>query len=101
MLELYRSALQIRRDHAALGDGSMTWLALPPGVLGFRREPGFGCVVNMGTEPIALADLPIRGPNGAPPVVLLASEQLISNRIPSDVAVWFTIDTEDAADSSD
>jgi alpha-glucosidase len=100
-LELYRSALRIRRDHVALGDGSMTWLELPQGLLGFRREPSFGCVVNMGTEPIALADLPLAGPNGAPPVVLLASEPLVNDRIPSDVAVWFTVDVADAADDSD
>ena len=55
MLELYRSALQLRRKHPALGDGRLAWLDLGPGVLGFTRDPGFSCLVNTGTE---VVDLP-------------------------------------------
>ena len=54
MLEFYRTALRIRRAHPALGDGSMTWLRSPAGVLAFRREPGFVCVINMSAVPVAL-----------------------------------------------
>ncbi|MFC4464549.1 hypothetical protein ACFPH6_08240 [Streptomyces xiangluensis] len=36
MLELYRTALRLRRDNPALGDGTMTWLDAPAGVLAFR-----------------------------------------------------------------
>ena len=47
MLELYREALRLRRETPALGEGGLTWLDLPEGVLGFTREPGFACVVNV------------------------------------------------------
>ena len=40
-LELYRRALRIRREHPALGDGSLRWLDAPEGVIAFAREPGF------------------------------------------------------------
>ena len=33
MLELYRSALRIRRAHPALGEGKLRWLDAPSGVL--------------------------------------------------------------------
>jgi len=56
MLELYRVALLLRREHPALGDGSLTWLDAPAGVLGLRREPGFVCVVNLSTEPYQLPE---------------------------------------------
>src|SRR5262249_5876004 len=47
MLELYRRALQIRREHPALGDGVMRWVDAPGGALAFARDPGFVCIVNM------------------------------------------------------
>ena len=81
MLELYRSALQIRRAQPALGDGTLTWLDAPAGALAFAREPGFTCVVNLSAEPLT------------PPEdsqMLLASAPLSSHgRIPPDVAAWF------------
>ncbi|WP_182903723.1 glycoside hydrolase family 13 protein [Microbispora sp. H10830] len=54
-LNLYRAALAIRRDHPALGDGDLTWLDAPPGVLAFARDPGFTLMVNFGAEPVPLA----------------------------------------------
>ncbi|TLS42359.1 glycoside hydrolase family 13 protein [Streptomyces montanus] len=56
MLELYRTALRLRRDNPALGDGTMTWIDAPAGVLAFRREPGFVCVVNLSNEAYRLPD---------------------------------------------
>jgi alpha-glucosidase len=57
MLELYRSALRLRREHPALGDGTLTWTpGHDPSVLAFDREPGFRCVVNFGSEPVRLPD---------------------------------------------
>ncbi|GCB44381.1 glycoside hydrolase family 13 protein [Streptomyces sp. NL15-2K] len=50
MLELYRAALRLRRELPALGDGTLTWLEAPDGVLAFRRAPGFACVVNLSAE---------------------------------------------------
>ncbi|GGW62099.1 DUF3459 domain-containing protein [Streptomyces xantholiticus] len=56
MLELYRRALQLRREHPALGDGTLTWLDMPPGVLGLRRDPRFVCVVNLSDQPCRLPE---------------------------------------------
>ena len=98
MLELYRTALHIRRHHPALGDGAMTWLDLPPTVLGFRREPGFACVVNFGPDPIALADVASTWPGRPAPRVLLSSEPLpAEDVIPSDTAIWW----DSSSDRSD
>jgi alpha-glucosidase len=79
MLEFYRNALRIRRTHPALGDGAMTWLQSPTDVLAFHRNPGFVCVINMSTAPVAL------NPNDE---VLLASEHLIDGLLPPDTGVW-------------
>ncbi|MBC6460905.1 glycoside hydrolase family 13 protein [Actinomadura sp. HBU206391] len=54
-LELYRAALRIRRDHPALGDGPLRWLAGPPGTLVFVREDAAGggrvaCAINVGEQ---------------------------------------------------
>jgi alpha-glucosidase len=84
MLSLYREALRIRREHPALGDGTMTWLASSPTVLAFRREPGFVAAVNLGADP---APLP-KATEGLP--VLLASGPLPDDGpLPGDTAVWF------------
>ncbi|ACZ31182.1 alpha amylase catalytic region [Xylanimonas cellulosilytica DSM 15894] len=83
-LELYRSALALRREHT-LGAGGMEWVeGYPDDVLAFRtsRPDGAGVVVvaNLGTTPVAL-------PAGAK--VLLASADLADDgALPADVAVW-------------
>ena len=59
MLELYRAALHLRRSEAALGDGEMTWFHTPPGSLGFTRDPGFACIVNVSADPV-----PVPVPDG-------------------------------------
>jgi alpha-glucosidase len=78
MLELYRSALRLRRTE--LGDGSLVWLDdQPDGVLAFAREGGFACVVNLSERAVAL-----------PPhtEVLLTSRALDGEELPPDTAVW-------------
>ncbi|MEI5010854.1 glycoside hydrolase family 13 protein [Streptomyces sp. PmtA] len=83
MLELYRAALRLRRDHPALGDGTMTWDSSPEDdVLSFGRSPGFRCVVNVTDEPVEL-----------PPhsEVLLASGPLDGGALPGDTAVWLSV----------
>jgi len=80
MLALYRSALRIRREHPALGDGTLAWdETAHEGTLCFAREPGFRCVVNLSARAIAL-----------PPhrELLLASAPLDGDRLPADAAAW-------------
>ncbi len=80
-LELYRRALRLRRRHPALGDGDLTWLQAPAGVLMFAREPGFVCVVNVSGAPLA-------PPDGSE--LLLSSGPLPeTGRIPANVSAWF------------
>jgi alpha-glucosidase len=79
MLELYRAALQLRRAHPALGDGTLRWLDAPEGVVAFAREPGFACLVNASAGQVSL-------PPGSTP--LLASDALTADRLPADTAVW-------------
>ncbi|MDX6302592.1 MAG: alpha-glucosidase [Nocardioidaceae bacterium] len=79
MLELYRSALRLRRQTPALGDGDLTWLDVPDGVLGFTRSPDVACLVNVSaTGPVPL-------PDGYD--VLLASTD-VSDGLPEASAAW-------------
>jgi alpha-glucosidase len=78
MLELYRSALRIRRAEPALGDGSMSWLDAPDGVLAFDRGD-VQCVVNLSSRPTRLP---------AHAELLLASSSLNDGLLPPDCAVW-------------
>ena len=99
MLELYRAALRIRHAEAALGDGPMTWLPAPDGVLAFDRPgpagaPGVRCVVNLSPVPVDLpagADVLLAsGPLGSGRLGSgrLGSGGLGSGRLPVDTAVW-------------
>ncbi|MFJ7291157.1 glycoside hydrolase family 13 protein [Streptomyces collinus] len=82
LLELYRAALRIRRDHPALGDGGMTWLDTPEGVLAFGREPGFVCVVNLSGAPYELP---------AHTALLLAGGPVEGGVLEPDQAVWLAV----------
>ncbi|BDM69562.1 alpha-glucosidase [Streptomyces nigrescens] len=82
MLELYRCALHLRRDHPALGEGDLTWLDAPAGVLAYHREPGFACIVNLSSEPYELP---------AHEAVLLASGVVEDGRLAPDQAVWLAM----------
>lgn len=79
MLELYRAALRLRRAEPALGDGPLTWLDQPDGVLAFARDDSFVCVVNLSASAVEL-----------PPhaEVLLASAPLEGTELPPDTTVW-------------
>jgi alpha-glucosidase len=79
MLELYRSAIALRRAESDLHGSGMSWLVLSPGVLAYCRGAGFACVVNMSGSPIDLPDHDS---------LLLASGSLDGDRIPPDTAVW-------------
>jgi alpha-glucosidase len=82
MLELYRSALRIRRDHPGLGSGPMRWREAPPGVLSIERDGGFRLVVNVEDTPV---DLPKHRR------VLLASGPFDGSRLPPNSAVWLEV----------
>jgi alpha-glucosidase len=83
MLNLYRSALRIRRLDAQLGDGPLAWLPSPDGVLAFARGPEFACVTNLSP---AAVELPVQGE------VLLASTSLENGRLPADASAWIRLD---------
>ncbi|MER5867175.1 glycoside hydrolase family 13 protein [Kitasatospora sp. NPDC002040] len=85
-LELYRSALTIRREHAALGAGTgVEWLDSPADVLAFRRG-SFVCTVNLGAEPVRIA---------APGRILLSSTEAVAVDgeavLPTDSTIWWAV----------
>ncbi|MEU7057435.1 glycoside hydrolase family 13 protein [Streptomyces sp. NPDC046197] len=82
MLELYRDALRLRRAHPALGDGTLTWLGAPEGVLALRREPGFVCVVNLSPDAYRLPDHT---------AVLLSSGPVRDGLLAPDHAAWLAV----------
>jgi alpha-glucosidase len=83
VLELYRTVLDRRRAHPALGDGDLAWVSAPgDAVLHLRREPDFACVVNLSDAPV---DLP------AHDEVLLTSVPLEDGRLGPDAAVWLAV----------
>jgi alpha-glucosidase len=79
MLELYRSALAVRRAESGLGDGPMRWLPAPDRVLAFARDGGFTCLLNLSGGPVPLPDH-----DG----VLAASGPLEAGQLPPDTAIW-------------
>lgn len=84
VLSLFRAALSLRRDHPALGDGTLTWLDSPEGTLAFSREPGFACWVNLSGGGVELASA-----TPGEDRVLLASGPLgTDGTLPADTTVW-------------
>ena len=77
-LELYRSALRLRRAEPSLRGDDIRWLDAEPGVLAFSRGD-VTCVVNLGTEAVDIAEY------GTP---LLTSTDLADGRLPVDAAAW-------------
>jgi alpha-glucosidase len=84
-LELYRAALRLRRELPGLGDGSLSWLDSPEGVLSFAR-PGFVCTVNLLGHAV---ELPVPGrPVLASEPVTVEGEMA---RVPADSCVWWAV----------
>ena len=76
-LELYRTALGLRREHG-LGTGSVEWLAgYGPDVVAFRN----GDVTVIANTGAVAVELPVGD-------VLLASEEIGGGALPSDATVW-------------
>ena len=78
---LYAQALAIRKTENGLGDGPMSWIDAGKDVIAFSRPGNFACYVNFGS--------PIELPEGAE--VLLASQKLSGNTIPTDTTVWMRL----------
>ncbi|MET8387734.1 glycoside hydrolase family 13 protein [Streptosporangium canum] len=87
-LNLYRSAVRLRRTHPALGRGTMRWLDSPPDTLFFTREPGLLCTVNLGADPVVLE---------SPGTLLLSSGDTHCNGLQAilepDTAAWWSSTT--------
>ena len=82
MLELYRSAISLRRREPSLHQPVMAWLDVHPQVVAYTRGDDFACVVNMSGSPIDLPDHL---------TCLLASGPLDGDRLPPDTAVWLRL----------
>ncbi|MFF8902133.1 alpha-amylase family glycosyl hydrolase [Streptomyces lydicus] len=86
-LELYRTALGLRRTLPGLGDGRMSWQPAPDGVLAFTR-PGLLCTVNTLPHDVELP---------SPGTPLLASAPVTVNGsvavLPGDSCIWWAIPT--------
>ncbi|WP_336051494.1 DUF3459 domain-containing protein, partial [Streptomyces sp. CA2R101] len=84
-LELYRTALGLRRRLPGLGDGAMSWAPAPDGVLAFTR-PGVLCTVNTLGHDIELP---------TPGTPLLSSTPVTVDgaaaRLPGDSCTWWAI----------
>ena len=85
-LELYRSMLDIRREHG-LGAGSLSWLGgFPDDVVALVNEPASGervvVITNLGAEPVAV-------PAGS--LALVSSGPLTeAGMVPTDTTVWLS-----------
>ncbi len=79
MLELYRRALRLRRCTPGFGDGELAWLDVPEGALGFTREPGLACVVNVSNAHVPL-------PEGYD--LLVSSDDLVDGGLPAATSAW-------------
>ncbi|MCD5314516.1 glycoside hydrolase family 13 protein [Kineosporia babensis] len=79
MLNLYRSALRIRRN--LLSHHVFNWIPSTEHVIAFTRSETFACLVNLGVEPVPLPDTA---------QVLLASDTLNEHEpvLPPDTAAW-------------
>ena len=91
MLALYRAALSIRHSGPLLGDGPMTWVPSPDGVLAFDRAADAAdgadgacvrCIANMSGAPVPFP------PDAA---LLLASGPLDAGLLPPDTVAWLRI----------
>jgi alpha-glucosidase len=84
MLNLYRAALAIRRSEPGLGDGPMAWLPSGDHVLAFRRGERLMSITNL-----SAADVPVPPHAG----ILLASADLVDDRLPPDATAWLRLAT--------
>lgn len=87
-LEMYRSALRLRRALPGLGDSAMEWLEAPEGVLALSR-PGLVCVLNTRDDAVGM-DLPGRLLlSSAPETEDPAHDTSASPRVPANSCTWW------------
>lgn len=79
-LELYRSALALRRE-LLIDDEDLDWLDMGPAVIAFRRGSGVVCVVNFGGEAVRLPDAEI----------LLTSGPVFDSLLPPNTGAWLRV----------
>ncbi|MGV9693610.1 DUF3459 domain-containing protein, partial [Streptomyces sp. NPDC003444] len=89
-LEMYRSALALRRGHPALGSAdNLRWLPSPDGVLVFERTteggPAFVCTVNVTGRPVTV-DTPGKALITSAPTAPGSTH----TELPADSTVWWT-----------
>ena len=77
-LELYRSALALRRE-LLVDDEDLDWVDLGADALAFRRGSGVMCVINFGSDPLPL-------PDGE--LLLTSSPLPPSTHLAPDTAAW-------------
>ncbi|MFK4296308.1 glycosidase [Arthrobacter sp. GAS37] len=75
-LELYRSALELRR--AMQSEETLEWIKSADNVLHFIRPNGWQSVTNFGTGPVEL-------PAGT---VVVSSSPLTDGKLPADTTAW-------------
>jgi alpha-glucosidase len=80
-LNLYRKALEIRKSLSGLGDGPMSWVDAPDHVVAFSRPGDFYCYLNLGAD--------FKLPQAVK--VLVSSSPIENGVLPTDTAVWFTL----------
>ncbi|NBM16533.1 glycoside hydrolase family 13 protein [Streptomyces sp. GC420] len=86
-LEMYRSALALRREQPGLGAGThVEWLDAPEGVLAFRREGGFVCTANTTGETVRLPAYGVALLTSGPATVTDGVAE-----IPADTTVWWAV----------
>ncbi|GAU69456.1 putative alpha-glucosidase [Streptomyces sp. NBRC 110611] len=85
-LELYRTALHLRRTHPGLGAGdAVEWLDAPDGILSFRRPGGLVCTVNT-------TDAPVRLPAPGRPLLSSSSQLPVLDGdfiLSPDTTIWW------------
>ena len=82
-LTFYRAALRARRGDPALGDGTMTWIDAPDGVLAFQRGDNFICVINYANHPI---ELPAGARNARH---IIGTAESPTGTLAAESAAWF------------
>lgn len=77
-LELYRSAIHLRRD--LQGAEELTWLPMAPKTLHFERPGGWRSLTNFGSKPIMMPDHS---------EILLASMPVDGHTVPGNTTLWY------------